>query len=114
MYGIWIRTRFASPPEAGRSGKFVIRATLARGVDVTAVVRTPDKAPDLQNARLQIVISDPAFLVSVFPGHDSVISTLGGRLPTRAAAPFLVRSANAIVEAASATCLKRVLTTSTA
>lgn len=53
-------------------------------------------------------------LASVFREHDAVISTLGGRLPTRAATSKHDRSAKAIVEAASATDLKRVLVTSTA
>lgn len=101
----------------GRTGKLVLQAALAKDMDVTAVVRSADRAPDLQNARLQVVVGDPCdpvFIASVFRGHDAVISALGGRLPTKAATSVYSRSAYAIVEAASATGLKRVLVTSTA
>ncbi|MGC3938710.1 NAD(P)-dependent oxidoreductase [Roseobacter sp. EG26] len=101
----------------GRTGKLVLQAALAKDMDVTAVVRSADRAPDLQHARLQVVVGDPcdpAFLASVFHDHAAVISALGGRLPTKAATSVYYRSADAIVDAASATGLKRVLVISTA
>lgn len=101
----------------GRTGVLVLQAALARGLEVTAVVRSADRAPDLQDARLTLAVGDPcdpAFLASVFGGQDAVISTLGARLPTRTATSVYVRSAEAIVQAASMTDLKRVLVTSTA
>ncbi|WP_174825900.1 NAD(P)-dependent oxidoreductase [Ruegeria arenilitoris] len=101
----------------GRAGKLVLQAALARDMEVTAVVRSADRAPDLLDARLKVAVGDPcdpAFLASVFCGQDAVISTLGGRQPTKAATSVYFRSAQAIVHAASETGLKRVLVTSTA
>lgn len=101
----------------GRTGKLVLEAALAKEIDVTAVVRSADKVPDLQHERLQVAVGDPCdpvFLASVFRDQDAVISALGGRLPSKAATSVYFRSAAAIVEAASVTGLKRVLVTSTA
>ena len=101
----------------GRTGKLVVEAALAKDIDVTAVVRSADKAPDLQHPRLQKVVGDPCdpvFLASVFRDHDAVISALGSRLPTKTGTSVYYRSAKAIVEAASVAGLKRVLVTSTA
>lgn len=101
----------------GRTGRLVLEAALEKHMDVTAVVRSADKAPSIQHAQLNVVIGDPCdpvFLTLVIRGHDALISTLGGRLPTKAATSVYIRSADAIVQAASATGLKRVLVTSTA
>jgi uncharacterized protein YbjT (DUF2867 family) len=100
----------------GRTGRLVLQAALAKGMAVTAIVRSADRAPDLQDARLKLAVGDPcdpAFLASVFSGQDAVISTLGGRWPTKTATSVYFRSAEAVVHAASATGLKRVLVTST-
>ncbi|WP_298838380.1 NAD(P)-dependent oxidoreductase [uncultured Roseobacter sp.] len=101
----------------GRTGKFVLGHALAKNMDVTAVVRSADKAPDLQNENLQVKVGDPCdpvFLASVLHDKDAVISALGGRLPTKAATSVYFRSAASITEAASATGLRRILVTSTA
>lgn len=101
----------------GRTGGEVLRVALEKGIDVTAVVRSPDKAPAIRHERLSVIVGDPcdpAFLKTVFPGQDAVISTLGGRAPTKAATSVYYRSAEAIVDAARETGLKRVLVTSTA
>ena len=101
----------------GRTGALVLKAALAKDMDVTAVVRSAESAPDFQHSKLHVAVGDPCdpvFLTSVFRDHDAVVSTLGGRLPTKAATSVYYRSAQAIVDAASATGLKRVLVTSTA
>lgn len=101
----------------GRTGQLVLQTALARGMGVTAVVRGADKAPDVRQANLKVAVGDPCdpvFLTSVFRDHTAVISTLGGRLPTKEATSVYFRSAAAIVEAAAATGLKRVLVTSSA
>ncbi len=95
----------------GRTGKLVLQAALAKDMNVTAVVRSTGKAPDLQHERLQVVVGDPCdpmVLASVFRDHNAVVSTLGGRLPSKAATSVYCRSAAAIVEAASVTDFKRV------
>lgn len=101
----------------GRTGAHVLREALARGATVTAVVRSPGKCPDFRHDRLRVVIGDPCdggFLSAVFRGQDAVISTLGGRRPTKKATSVYPASADAIVEAAWATGLKKVVVTSSA
>ena len=101
----------------GRTGQHVLEAALEKGMDVTAVVRSVDRTPVVRHDRLTVEIGDPcdpSFLKRVFRDHDAVISTLGGRLPTRTASSVYYRSAQAIVEAAQDTGLDRVVVTSTA
>lgn len=101
----------------GRTGKHVLQAALEKDMDVTAVVRSADKCLGIQHERLRFAVgdpSDPTFLKQVLRGQDAVVSTLGGRRPTRAATAIYYRSAEAILEAAWETGLKRVLVTSTA
>lgn len=100
-----------------RTGQHVLQVALERGFDVTAVVRSHDKQPSIKHERLTATIGDPCnpeFLTKVFRGQDVVISTLGGRRPTKAATSVYFQSADAIVAAACDTGLKRVLVTSTA
>ncbi|MEL6205160.1 MAG: NAD(P)-binding oxidoreductase [Pseudomonadota bacterium] len=101
----------------GRTGRQLLRVALERGTDVTAVVRSANKAPAIRDERLSVIVGDPcdpAFLKHVLLGQDVVISALGGRRPTKAATSVYYRSADAIVQAASDTSVKRVLVTSTA
>ncbi len=101
----------------GRTGAHVVREALEDGADVTAVVRSPDKRPRHRHARLKVVIGDPSdaeFLVGVLRGQDAVISTLGGRRPTKRAASVYYTSAAAMVEAAHRAGVKRLVVTSTA
>lgn len=101
----------------GRTGKHVLEAALAKDIDVTAVVRSAGKRPSIQHERLTVVVGDPcdpAFLKQVLRGQEAVVSTLGGRSPTKAATSIYFRSAEAIVDAASDVGLQRVLVTSTA
>jgi putative NADH-flavin reductase len=86
-------------------------------MDVTAVVRSAGKQPGTRHDRLIFKVGDPCdptFLKRVLRGQDVVISTLGGRSPTKTATSVYFRSASAIVEAARDTGLNRVLVTSTA
>ena len=84
---------------------------------VTAVVRSESKRPNVRHERLRVVVGDPCdaqFLASVFRDQDAVISTLGGRRPTKKATSIYYRSAEAIARAASESGLKKVLVTSSA
>lgn len=101
----------------GRTGEHVLREALALGDTVTAVVRSEAKRPPINHDRLQCVIGDPcdpSLLAQVFEGQDAVISTLGGRRPTRHGMAIYWRSAEAIVQAAQAVGLTRVAVTSSA
>jgi putative NADH-flavin reductase len=101
----------------GRTGTHVVRRALAEGAYITAVVRSGDKRLKVQHIRLKVVVGDPCdpeFLTGVFRDQDAVISTLGGRSPTKNATSVYHRSARSIVEAAGRTGLKKVVVTSTA
>lgn len=101
----------------GRTGALVLRRALDKGDDVTAIARAKEKLPGFYHERLHAVVGDPCdtgFLTEVLPGHDAVISTLGGRLPTRRATSIYHRSAEAITGAALATGVRRIAVTSTA
>lgn len=101
----------------GRTGTHVLRLALERGETVTAVVRSEEKRPKLKHKRLRVVVGDPcdpAILADVFRGQDAVISTLGGRMPTKHATAVYPDSADAIIQAAWESGLKRVVVTSTA
>lgn len=69
---------------AGKSGREIVREALARGVGVTAYVRSKAKAEGLP-AGVAIVEGDgkdaPA-LARALPGHDAVVVTAGGRTET--------------------------------
>jgi len=101
----------------GRTGREVMRLSLAAGYKVTGVVRSADSLGGMQHENLQVEVGnvcDPEFLKTVFPGHDAVISTLGPRLPTKSACRIYSESAASIAEAMQAVGLKRVTLTSTA
>ncbi|MEM8572196.1 MAG: NAD(P)H-binding protein [Pseudomonadota bacterium] len=101
----------------GRTGQLIVETALARGMDVTAIVRSAQKSLPIDHDRLTIVVGDPcdpAFLKTVLRGQDALVSALGARRPTKAGTSVCPRSAAAIVEAALETGLSRVLVTSTA
>lgn len=64
----------------GASGRRLVRAALAHGHDVTAIVRDPAKAADLAAERLTIralSLTDHVALVEALRGHDAVINAAG-------------------------------------
>lgn len=101
----------------GRTGSHVVRLALEQGHSVTAVVRSEDRRPNIDHDHLKVVVGDPCdprFLAEVLRDQDALISTLGGRRPTKSATSIYYRSAQAIVEAARETGLKTVVVTSSA
>lgn len=64
----------------GRTGRHVVQQALARGHDVTAMIRRPGAIE--AHAGLRLVVSDPlnaADLAPILAGQDVVISCLGQR-----------------------------------
>lgn len=101
----------------GRTGRQVLRLSLDAGHRVTALVRAADRLDDVEHERLTVAVGspcDPAVLCELLPGHDVVISTLGPRWPTRAAASVYPDSAAAIVRAMRGSGVNRLLVTSSA
>jgi uncharacterized protein YbjT (DUF2867 family) len=62
----------------GGTGRLIVAQALARGYDVTALVRSPEKANALLGARLVVGDArDPKVLREALKGQDSVVSALG-------------------------------------
>lgn len=101
----------------GRTGREVLSRALDAGDTVTALVRAEDRLADVTHSRLNVHVGnvcDPSTLKQILPGHDVVISTLGPRMPTKAACSIYSESATAIVEAMQECGVNRLLVTSTA
>lgn len=101
----------------GRTGKHVVQLALDAGATVTAVVRDTNKRLDVKHDNLSHRFGDPCdrdFLKRVFSNQDAVISTLGGRSPSRKATAVYSRSGKAIADAAASTYVKRIAVTSSA
>ena len=102
---------------SGRTGREVLVRALSAGDSVTALVRAEGKLADLSHERLEVHVGsacDPRVLAALLPGHDVVISTLGPRRPTKAAAAVYSESARAIVGAMEGSDVNRLLVTSSA
>jgi putative NADH-flavin reductase len=62
----------------GGTGRLIVRQALARGHQVTALVRSPEKAGDLDGARLVVGdVRDAKTLREALKGQDAVVSALG-------------------------------------
>ncbi|MEP7060644.1 MAG: NAD(P)H-binding protein, partial [Actinomycetota bacterium] len=64
----------------GRVGRAVVEQGLARGHEITAFVRSPEKLDRCEAPGLTVVIgdaSDASSAAAGIPGHDAVISALG-------------------------------------
>ncbi|WP_369719674.1 NAD(P)-dependent oxidoreductase [Bradyrhizobium sp. LLZ17] len=62
----------------GGTGRLIVSEALARRHEVTALVRSPEKAGDLKGARLIVGdISDENALRNALRGQDTVVSALG-------------------------------------
>src|SRR6266446_49529 len=65
----------------GRTGREIVQQALARGHQVTAFVRSPERIT-LKNARLTVRtgnVMDETQLFDAIENHDAVLSTLGPR-----------------------------------
>ncbi|MGK7908944.1 MAG: NAD(P)-dependent oxidoreductase [Synechococcus sp.] len=101
----------------GRTGREILSRALNAGDTVTALVRTEDRLADITHSQLNVHVGnvcDSNALKAVLPGHDTVISTLGPRKPTKAACAIYSESATAIVKAMQKSGVNRLLVTSTA
>ncbi|MEP3298071.1 MAG: NAD(P)-binding oxidoreductase [Pseudoruegeria sp.] len=101
----------------GRTGQHVVRNAIDRGETVTAIVRSDAKCPAINHENLRVEIGDPCdpqFLSNAFQDQDAIISTLGGRMPTKNATAIYWKSADAIAEAAGNKGLEKIVATSSA
>ena len=97
----------------GGIGTEVVSQALARGHEVTAVVRDPAKlAIPADTARTVITanVTDPTAIKPALDGADAVVSALG---PRRGGSPtILTDSMRAILEAMDAACVRRLIAVS--
>jgi len=62
----------------GGTGRLIVDQALARGQEVTALMRSPEKAGDLSGAKLVVGdVRDEVALREALKGQDAVISALG-------------------------------------
>ena len=74
---------------SGRTGRPLIEQALAKGYEVTALVRDPTKLP-IKNERLKVVqgdVTDSRVVEQVVAGQDAIISAIGH---TKSASPNLL------------------------
>ncbi|MGJ4881057.1 MULTISPECIES: NAD(P)-dependent oxidoreductase [unclassified Bradyrhizobium] len=94
----------------GGTGRLIVRDALARGHHVTALVRSPDKAGDLQGAQLIVGDArDEATLRKALKGQDVVISSLGTSLSPFREVTTLSTSTRALVKAMEAENVARLV-----
>ena len=97
----------------GGIGRQLVEQALAAGHDVTAVVRDPNKitAP-VRVVQTDLSDADPTALERAVKGADAVLSGLGAR--TNAEAGVAWRGTRALVDAARATGVRRIVVVSAA
>ena len=96
----------------GGTGRAVVQQAIARGFDVTAFVRAPEKLADVRDS-IQIWSGDPCDtrrLTDALHGHDAVISALGHRGLGRSS--LLIDSARALLPAMRSAGVDRILAVS--
>jgi putative NADH-flavin reductase len=93
---------------AGRTGRELVGQALAAGHTVCAFIRTTEQAPQ-ESPNLTIKIGDArseADLTEALQGQEAVLSALGSNTPGD---ELIVRSTQALIAAAHATGVRRVL-----
>lgn len=94
----------------GGTGRLIVRQALARGHEVTALVRSPAKAGDLNGARLVVGdVRDEATLRDALGGQDAVISALGTPASPFREATLLSTATHALVAAMKAERVSRLV-----
>ena len=109
-------THFAAAPKililgaAGPTGRHIVSQALRRGYDVTALVRSPEKAADLKGARLLVGDArDEKALRQAVKGRDAVISALGTPASPFREVTLLSTATRALVSAMKAERVSRLV-----
>jgi putative NADH-flavin reductase len=101
----------------GRTGREILDLARARGHEITAFVRSPEKLEKMPD--VQVVRGDPLqadSIASALPGHDAVLSAIGPppREALLHASTLLADCARATVDAMTATGVRRLAIVSAA
>ena len=84
----------------GGTGRLIVAQALARGYDVTALVRSAEKARDLTGAKLIVGdVRDEKALRQALEGRDAVVSALGTPASPFREVTFLSSATRALVSA---------------
>jgi uncharacterized protein YbjT (DUF2867 family) len=93
----------------GGTGRLIIREALARGHEVTALVRSPGKAADLGARLIAGSVTDGAALREAVRGQDAVVSSLGTALSPFREVTLLSAATRALVAAMKAEHVARLV-----
>lgn len=94
----------------GGTGRLIVAQALARGYDVTALVRSPESAVALPGARLVAGDArDPKTLRDALTGRDAVVSALGTPASPLHEVTLLSRATRALVDAMKAEGIARLV-----
>lgn len=94
----------------GGTGRLIVSQALARRYDVAALVRSPEKAKDLQGAKLVIGDArDEAALREALDGRNAVISALGTPASPLREVTLLSTATRALVSAMTAERVSRLV-----
>jgi putative NADH-flavin reductase len=94
----------------GPTGRLIVRDALARQFNVTALVRSPEKAVDLKGVRIvKGDARDPKALREALEGQDAVVSALGTPVSPFREVTLLSSATRALVEAMKATRVSRLV-----
>ncbi|MDA9520493.1 flavin reductase [Bradyrhizobium sp. CCBAU 11434] len=94
----------------GGTGRQIVKQALARGHQVTALARSPEKAGDLNGARLVVGdVRDEKVLREVLRGQDAVVSALGTPASPFREVTLLTTATRALVQAMTAERVSRLV-----
>jgi putative NADH-flavin reductase len=94
----------------GPTGRLIVAQALERGYDVTALVRSPEKAADLQGVKIIVGnVQDKTTLRQAVSGRDAVISALGTPASPFKEVTFLSAATRALVSAMKAEQVSRLV-----
>jgi len=94
----------------GGTGRRIVSQALALGHEVTALVRSPEKASDLKGARLIAAdVRDEKALREALKGQDAVVSTLGTPASPFREVTLLSTATRALVDAMKAEHVPRLV-----
>jgi putative NADH-flavin reductase len=94
----------------GGTGRLIVSQALARGYDVTALVRSPEKASDLKGAKLIVEDArDEKALREALSGQDAVVSALGTPASPFREVTLLSTATRALVSAMKAEQVSRLV-----
>lgn len=95
----------------GPTGRHIVSQALARGYDVTILVRSPEKAADMKGAKIVVGDArDETMLRQAVNGRDAVISALGTPASPFRDVTLLSTATRALVSAMKAEHVSRLVT----